>query len=285
MKRYFLLCVLILLGLKSGIAGNNISADSVEVEKWLSEALRSEKAADNYPLFFSSKLLGRPYVASTLEVNRREQLVVNVRELDCTTFVENVVAMTLTVQNGKKDFATFKSYLEKIRYRDGRCNGYPSRNHYFSEWIESNVRLGLVEEIGGKPFTGKQTVNVNYMSSHPDKYPMLKENEADIKKIRQNERAVSQRVVAYIPNSKLNAGKSELNMVHDGDILALVTKKSGLDISHVGFAVWGKDGKLHLINASSLHKKVVSEPMTLYEYMKKHPSNLGVRVIRIRCQI
>ena len=89
-------------------------------------------------------------------------------------------------------------------------------------------------------------------------------------------------MVAYIPNSKLNAGKSELNMVHDGDILALVTKKSGLDISHVGFALWGKDGKLHLINASSLHKKVVSEPMTLYEYMKKHPSNLGVRIIRIR---
>ena len=59
-----------------------------------------------------------------------------------------------------------------------------------------------------------------------------------------------------------------------------MTRKKGLDTSHLGFAVW-KEGRLHLLNASSIHKKVVLEPMTLRQYMQKHPSQLGVRVVRV----
>ena len=73
-----------------------------------------------------------------------------------------------------------------------------------------------------------------------------------------------------------------LSDIRDGDIIAITTSKAGLDVSHVGFAVWGKDGRLHLLNASSIHKKVILEPMTLYQYMQKHPSQTGIRVIRLR---
>ena len=58
--------------------------------------------------------------------------------------------------------------------------------------------------------------------------------------------------------------------------------KEGLDVSHLGLAVWGTDGQLHLLNASQIHKHVVLEPMTLFDYMKKHPTQLGVRVIRVK---
>lgn len=283
MKSWLLGVILIFSVVHAWSANSSkVASDSVAIEKWLGQAIELKLSSERYPLFFAQKLMGKPYVASTLEVNKREQLVVNVRELDCTTLVENVVAMTLTAQKGKKDFGTFKYYLEKIRYDGGRCNGYASRNHYFSEWIASNSQQNLVEEIGGKPFTGRQVINVYYMSKHPDKYPMLKGNKSSQIQIRKNEQSINQKVVSYIPSSKLNGGKAELGMIHDGDIIALVTKKAGLDISHVGFAVWGKDGKLHLLNASSLHKKVVLEPMTLYTYMKKHPSNLGIRVVRIK---
>ena len=37
--------------------------------------------------------LGTPYVAGTLETKGAEHLVVNLREYDCVTFVENVVAL------------------------------------------------------------------------------------------------------------------------------------------------------------------------------------------------
>ena len=38
---------------------------------------------------------------------------------------------------------------------------------------------------------------------------------------------------------------------------------------------------MHLLNASQLHKKVVEEPMTLGQYLSKHPSHTGIRIIRI----
>ena len=46
-------------------------------------------------------------MASTLEVNPDEELVVNLRQLDCTTLVENVVALTLTVREEHPTFCFF----------------------------------------------------------------------------------------------------------------------------------------------------------------------------------
>jgi hypothetical protein len=68
--------------------------------------------------------------------------------------------------------------------------------------------------------------------------------------------------------------------INDGDIIAITCKKEGLDIAHLGFAVWHADG-LHLLNASMLHKEVVEEPMTLYQYLQQHSTHTGIRIIRI----
>ena len=64
------------------------------------------------------------------------------------------------------------------------------------------------------------------------------------------------------------------------DIIAIITNKSGLDTQHLGFAVWHKDG-LHLINASSVHHKVVEEPMLLYTYLQKRKTMTGIRIVRL----
>ena len=45
--------------------------------------------------------------------------------------------------------------------------------------------------------------------------------------------------------------------------------------------MWQADG-LHLLNASMIHKKVVLEPLTLYDYLQQHPSHTGIRIVRIR---
>ena len=44
---------------------------------------------------------------------------------------------------------------------------------------------------------------------------------------------------------------------------------------------YAKDG-LHLLNASMIHKKVVEEPMPFYQYLQKHSSHTGIRVLRIK---
>ena len=49
-------------------------------------------------------LLGKPYVASTLEASDNETLIINLRELDCTTFVENCIALTRVIKSGDSSF-------------------------------------------------------------------------------------------------------------------------------------------------------------------------------------
>ncbi len=259
--------------------------DSLKVVQLL-DAGKKQTRGTNLTLFFAEQFIGVPYVASTLEVNPTEELVVNLRQLDCTTLVENVVALTLAVREEHPTFVSFCRNLEKIRYSGGQLNGYSSRNHYFSEWIASNERQGIVKEIKGeksegyRPFIAVQRLRLDYMSTHPGAYPMLKGKASEISRIRKNEQKLEGVSVRYVPLSLLDKGKGVLGAIHDGDILAIVTRKKGLDTSHLGLAVWQK-GSLHLLNASSIHKKVVLESMTLSEYMKKHPSQLGVRVVRV----
>ena len=255
--------------------------DSAFVTKALKEA-QSLPSATNFPLHFARLFIGRPYVAHTLEVADPERLVVNTRQLDCTTLVENVTALTLCVYRQRLAYSDFKKHLREIRYRGGKLNGYTSRLHYFSDWIDDNARRGIVSEVSQTtaPFSAIQTVKVNYMSQHPQSYKALKAHPEMVSVIAAQEAALTGRRYRYIPKNGVVDSKAMRAAVHNGDIIAITCSKPGLDIAHLGFAVWRRDG-LHLLNASQLHKKVVEEPMTLKEYLKKHPSHTGIRIVRI----
>jgi len=259
--------------------------DSTRVANMLQEA-RLHAEDQNMVLYFAHQFLDTPYVGHTLEVNEEESLVVNLRQLDCTTFVETVMALTLAFYHDGQGWDDYLWWLQTIRYDKGKMDGYCSRNHYFSQWINSNSRLGLVEEQTGDasadhyPFVATQQLQLSFMSTHPEYYAMLKNHPERVKTMASLERELSGTEVRYIPASLLDKSAEELRYIKDGDILAYVTNKNGLDISHVGFAEWGKDGKLHVLNASSIYKKVILEPMTLYQYAKKQPAMLGIRVIR-----
>ena len=106
--------------------------DRASIEKWLQEAVSLPKDSCR-TLHFAKKMLGVPYVAGTLDGNEEEQLVVLVDSLDCTTFVETVLAFCIADKRGERDFEGFKKALTDIRYRDGILDGYTSRLHYFSD--------------------------------------------------------------------------------------------------------------------------------------------------------
>ncbi len=254
-------------------------ADSVKVMELLGNAPKKE-GMNEYMFYFGSALRGIPYVAQTLEVGKKENLIVNLRELDCTTFTENVLALSLCAQNDKKTFLDFANYLRQIRYKNGHI-AYPTRLHYFSSWIEENTKNGFVEETSAKvaPFTAIQTLNVNYMSQHANLYPALARDTTMIPEIRRTEEALTGNQYRYIQKAQLKNHALLKKYIKTGDIIVILTKKAGLDTSHIGIASWHKDGTLHLLNASQIHKKVVDEPMTLYTYMQKHPSQIGIRCI------
>lgn len=284
------LCTMLLLMVllpQSLSAVTYVREDSLRVVELLRKGAAQTKET-NLMLFYAHQFVDRPYVARTLEVNEKEELAVNLGQLDCTTLVETVTALVLTTKHGSTRWADFLHWLKTIRYRAGKLDGYCSRNHYFSQWIQSNEALNLVQEVKGDaadkyfPFTEKQLLDLHYMSQHPSSYPMLNGRADEMRKIKALEKEASGCIVRYIPVSLLGRSRKELQCIHDGDILAMVTKKDGLDVSHLGLAQWGKDGKLHLLNASSIHKKVVLETMTLQQYMSKHPSQLGIRVVRVK---
>jgi hypothetical protein len=255
--------------------------DSETIVKWLDEA-RHQDRTTNYQLFFARKFLGRPYVAYTHEVLDEERLVINTRQLDCTTLVENVTALTLCAYRNLYTYRNYLNALVAMRYRNGVINRYTSRIHYFTDWILENTKAGIVTEIQSPnpPFTAVQTVKVSYMSEHPQNYKALRTHPEYVTEISQMEQQLNGLQFRFIPKTDVKNTREMREAVHDGDIIAITCNKPGLDIAHLGFAVWKQDG-LHLLNASQLHKKVVEEPMTLFEYLQKHPSHTGIRIIRI----
>ena len=278
MKRLYIYIIGIMF--VQGLAAQTtfLPADSIKICQLLSQT-NSETST----LWFARQFLNVPYVAHTLEVNDDERLVVNTRQLDCTTLVETVAALKLCAQQGKRGFTDYQQILRTLRYRQGRMAGYPSRLHYFTDWIRDKVEMQLVTDIQqpNPPFTAVQTVRVNYMSTHPTAYKALKANASLVPEIRAQEQSLTGMKVRYIPKHQIRNNKLLRSVVKDGDILAITCNKKGLDIAHLGFAVWRKDG-LHLLNASMIHKKVVEEPMTLYQYLQKHKTHTGIRVVRIK---
>ena len=253
--------------------------DSIRVEKWLKEAITLPKDSCR-TLHFAKQMLGVPYVAGTLDSHDEERLVVHLDKVDCTTFVEVVLALTIADKEVKCDYASFKESLRRVRYRNGQLNGYASRLHYFSDWIRDNERKGFVKEYtSDTPCAKTQTLWLYFMSTHPDSYLPMKKDSSLVGEIASLEREWQGIEVSYIPKENLNLPPDELN-IKNGDILAITTNIKGLDVVHVGFAFW-RGENLHLLHASSVVKKVIEDPQPLYEYTQNKRAHTGVRVIRM----
>lgn len=254
------------------------TADSLEVVRLL-----NTDPGTNDVLFYARHFIGRPYVAHTLEVSDPERLVVNLRRLDCTTLVETVLALARTRREGGRTFARYLRNLEKIRYRGGQMNGYLSRLHYFSQWWHDNVDKELIVSVElPKHFTAPLFIRNHYMSRHPERYRILAAHPEWTDSIARMEHASNGADGYYLPESRTGMSRHILPCINDGDLVAIVTTKDGLDYSHLGFAVWGTDDKLHLLNASSVHKKVVEETKPLRQYLAGIKSSIGIRIWRLK---
>ncbi|MBU2974784.1 N-acetylmuramoyl-L-alanine amidase-like domain-containing protein [Zobellia sp. B3R18] len=220
--------------------------------------------------------MGTPYVAKTLEIGKTETLVVNLQGLDCTTYVENVLAFALTLKNGTSSFDEFTKTLENIRYKDGQLDGYASRLHYFSEWIANNEKKGLIKditsEIGGKEITKP----INFMSTHRDLYPFLSDDE-NFEKVKASENYLNNQPICILAQDEIAANE---HLIQTGDIIALTTSINGLDITHTGIATREKDGRIHLLHASTGSMKVEVSKKPLAEYLKGIKKNTGIMVAR-----
>jgi hypothetical protein len=219
--------------------------------------------------------LGAPYEPDTLEQAGGEELVVNLRAFDCMTFVENSIALAGLIRSGKTDLADYAAALEKIRYRGGRCDGYASRLHYFTDWLYDNERKGLVRnvthEIGGVALRKA----FHFLTDHREEHPGLKDSAA-FRRMRAIEEICSRHPLFFIPKSDL--GRVE-ERIADGDIIAITTDERGLDVTHAGLSV-RVGGNIHLLHASSAAGKVVLSEGPLKSYVTARRSRTGIIVGR-----
>lgn len=220
--------------------------------------------------------LGTPYVEKTLEVGDTETLVVNFGGLDCTTFVENVLAFSMMLQNQQKDFENFTENLETVRYRNGNLEGYSSRLHYFTEWIRNNEKKGLIEDITAELGGVELEKPINFMGTHRNLYPFLASDE-NFEAMVSVEKEIAKEKFCYLPQDEI---ESKEHLIKSGDILALATSIKGLDVTHTGIAIHQPDGRLHLLHASSKNGEVEISELPLADYLKNIKSNIGIIVAR-----
>lgn len=220
--------------------------------------------------------LNTPYVGKTLDKTKEEKLVINLHQLDCTTFAENCLALARTIKSEKPGIPAFYSELESIRYRGGKMDGYASRLHYFSEWIMDNESRNHVKSMAASMGGAILPLSLNIMSTHPEDYPQLINDASATTQIKAIEDKISAQKFYYIPT--VNFGRIE-GLVNDGDIVTLTTAIPGIDVSHVGILL-KKEDRVYLLHASSSAQKVVISTEPFAQYLTKSKKTTGVMIAR-----
>lgn len=298
MKKILLMCLAMvaagLSGISKGGALGNATAqgagiermrfhcenDTTRINSLLQEGIQSGLSDPNELVcFYAHKLEGTPYVAHTLE-GESEMLTINIDELDCTTFIETLYALTRTTLNGRYSWRDYAHHLEDLRYRRGEMGDYSSRLHYISDWIIDNSNRGnLIDVTSDIKCVRYKIKNINYMSTHRDSYPSLA-NDTIYEKIKNFEIGYRNHRFPYIKKESLNS-KDVKAVVKRGDFVGLVTRIDGLDISHLGIVELDAEGNIVLLDASSIGKKVMLEDIDLKKQLSRNPKNEGVRFFRL----
>lgn len=226
-------------------------------------------------LHIARSWVGKSYAARPLE-QTPEALVCNLQQFDCYTFIENVVALTLTGAREKPQFADYQYFLKKLRYRNGLINGYESRLHYFLEWIQQAKQNGylrdITRELGGKPIQK----NIDFMTKNPLLYPAMTAGKTT-QTIAEAEQKLSSTTWYYIPKKEAKNCESKLQ---DGDIVAFTSKKAGLDFNHEGLVVI-KKGRAYLLHASTDRHRVLLTTELLLTYLAQIKHHSGIVLLRL----
>lgn len=210
----------------------------------LQSRARSRAATGPLVVAAAREFLGAPYRARTLEQEGPERLVMNLREFDCMTLVESALALARCADGGKTGAADVRQELTLIRYRDGVINGYASRLHYFSDWVDNNQMKGIVSDetaaLGGSP----QRIRYGFLSSHRQDHPRLEDSTAALA-IRHREEQLSTSPRMVISQSAVSGVVPHLK---EGDIIGITSAIPGLDVIHTGIVAF-TEGTPRLLHA------------------------------------
>jgi cell wall-associated NlpC family hydrolase len=197
--------------------------------------------------FHSRSLLGSPYAPDPLggSPDTPEVLSASLDAFDCVTYVETILALSLSRRAGD-----VPGWLRRIRYDGGRLE-WARRNHYMTGWIRSNVASGVVKRIAGgvRPVLKERTL---------DTVPDLRRRRARF---------------SCVPKREI--GRLEPRLA-TGDLVFFASTKARLDVFHCGILV-REGGRLVMRHASRSQGGVVEQELA--GFLKGHRM-AGVIVVR-----
>ncbi len=238
----------------------------------------SAKPIGEIIIAIGKSFLGTEYEPFTLDKDSVEKLTIHLTGLDCYTFLENSLVFARCIKEGKTTFEDYRKELIKIRYRNGELKDYPSRLHYFSDWIYDMNKRGIgkdvTKEIGGIPYNKK----IDFMSTHIDSYKQLKNNPEFLQEIKQIEKNISSRKYYYIPEDSIARCEDR---IQSGDIIGITTNVKGLDIAHTGISIRMEDGRIHFLHAPNVGHKVQITEKPLADYLKDNKKQTGIMILRV----
>ena len=278
MKKYFLLLLFLASNVFSQAIYTQADVDVCKSKFELAVERNLSKLPINEVIIAIAKsFIGTDYAPNTLEKGEKENLVIHLTGLDCYTFLESSLVLARCIKEGKTSFQNYENELMKIRYRNGMIDEYPSRLHYFSDWLYDMNKRGIgkdiTKEIGGVPYNEK----IDFMTTHVNSYKQLKNNPKFVEEIAKIEKQISSRKYYYVPQDKIADVE---NKIESGDIIGITTNVPGLDIAHTGIAIRMDDGRIHLLHAPNVGYKVQITEKPLADYIKGNKKQTGIMVLQ-----
>jgi hypothetical protein len=223
------------------------------------------------------RFVGSPYTPGTLDPPGPESLVINLREFDCVTFVESTLALARAAHAAEPGFEAFARELERLRYRGGEREGYASRLHYFSEWLQDNADRGVLELVTPALGGEEDPQPIDFMSTHVEAYWQLADPEA-LERIREVETRLFARPRVALRESAIASAEAG---IREGDVIAATSTLAGLDVAHTGIAV-SVGGRIHLMHAPLVGDSVQVSEVPLADRVLRIPTQDGIMVARPR---
>lgn len=216
--------------------------------------------------------IGLPYESGLLEVIPEELRIV-LDKTDNMRFIEQCLAMAITL-SGTADcnYTHFCEIIQSLRYRDGKLSQYSDRIFYPSEWFMQAEQMGILKEYTNK-FGHEYQQLFSYHSTNISYLPQIGFEYELSKKVSKNEYDLSNNYTYSIITYE-DIDEQLIDYIEDGDILAFVSDKKGMDISDIAFVSKSIEG-MFLIYASAKEKKVIRQEFSISEYIGK-----GFRMFR-----
>lgn len=198
--------------------------------------------------------------------------LVDFAHVDCLTFCEQVLALTLT-----GNYPDMFARLQRLRYRVGKID-IRTRNHFMlADWLPNNAWLVEdVTETFGREFCMAMTKTIN-------RYEMLQKKGLPAQELAAIPPPQTL-TIQYIPEANLPGIKSKLR---GGEIAVVIQSRPGIFAAHLGFMLRDSTGRIFFRNASARRgiKKVMDENFDDFvTFLKRNPSWVGMVFLRVRSE-